>query len=92
MPRERDSNHIYFTKHSLMHSRSLTLSVGSQLQQQARGNNVYYRGTEAFTLCTSSGSTMTWEQFKSEAAAEAAARSAGGGGGGGGGGGSDSRS
>ena len=75
MPRERNSNLIFFTKHGLP-QRSLTLRTGQTIQEVARGDNVYYWSTEAFTLCSSSGSLMTWKQFKSEAAAEAAARSA----------------
>ena len=90
VPRMRNNNLAFFTKHNIMQDR-ITLSTGLSMEQKERGDNVYYfRGTEAFTLCTSSGSKMTWEQFKSGAAAEAAARSAGGGGGGGGGGGDGS--
>ena len=90
MRRTRDDNQTYFTKHNIKKD-SISLRTGQSIQEAARGDNVYYWSTEAFTLCSSSGSKITWEQFRSEAAAEAAARSAGGGGGGGGSSG-DSRS
>ena len=81
MPRTRNDNQTFFTAHSIKQN-VITLSTGFSMEQKARGDNVYFWGKVAFTLCNSSGIKMTWEQFKSEAAAEAAARSAGGGGGG----------
>jgi hypothetical protein len=84
VPRTRNDNQTFFTAHSIMQD-VITLRTGFSMEQKARGDNVYFWGKVAFTLCNSSGIKMTWEQFKSEAAAESAARSASGGGGGGGG-------
>ena len=80
MRRTRDDNQTYFTKHNIKKD-SISLRTGQSIQEAVRGDNVYYWSTEAFTLCSSSGSKITWEQFRSEAA-----------GGGGGGGSGDSRS
>ena len=78
MPCGRDNNQLYFTKNNITQG-TITLSIGSQQQQQARGDNVFYRGTDAFTLCDNAGTKMTWAQFKGEEAR----RTAGGGSGGG---------